>query len=138
MPHPYIPLFAHARMVEDLLRGFIFKDRPELDHLDFDGMNRVPDDWVPEGPRYADLTWCIPFRPREPESQATHLLLLLKCESTVVPDMGQRLDRHAASLCREVNRRRAFGAPTKPPLVTPVVLYNGEEPWHATGAIRPP
>ena len=115
MSHPYLPLFALPQVVEDLLRGFIFKDRPELDDLDFNRMTRVPDDWVPEGPRYADLVWSIPFRTSEPQTAATHMLLILKCESTVVPDMGQRLDRHAASLCREVSRRRAFGRqPSRP------------------------
>ena len=51
--------------------------------------------------------------------------------------MGHRLDRHAASLRREVVRRRAFGAPEQPPLVTPVVIYDGAEPWEAIGAVRP-
>ena len=137
MSHPYVPLFAHAQVVEDLLRAFVFKDRPELEALDFPRMTRVPDDWVPEGPRYADLVWSIPFRSFDPQTRATHMLLLLKCESTVVPDMGQRLDRHAASLYREVNRRRAFGAPSKPPVVAPVVVYNGTEPWRAKGAVHP-
>ena len=48
-------------MVEDLLRGFILKNRPELDELDFEHMTRVPDDWVPDGPRCADMMWSIPF-----------------------------------------------------------------------------
>ena len=138
MSHPYVPLFAIPEVVEDLLRGFVFKGRPELDHLHFAGMARVPDDWVPDGPRFADLMWSIPFCPAEPQSKATHLLLLLKFESDVVNDMGQRLDRHAASLCREVSRRGAFGAPATPPLVAPVVVYNGAVPWNAPGAVRPP
>ena len=137
MPHPYVRLFVHARMVEDLLRGYIFRNRPELRLLDFANMALVPNDWVPEGPRYADLMWSIPFHGLEPETQATHLLLLLKFESTVIPDMGKRLDRHTASLCREIDRRGAFGAPATPPVVTPVVVYNGEEPWNAEGALHP-
>jgi hypothetical protein len=138
MPSPYLPLFSLACLVEDLLSGYILKDRPEFDELDFDQMTLVPDDWVPDGPRYADLMWSIPFRTVHSATQATHLMLLLKFASTVVSDAGARLDRHAASLLREIGRRRAFGAPATPPLVMPVVIYDGDEPWNAPDAIRVP
>ncbi len=132
MSDAFVQLFTFAPMVEDALR-LILKDGTELDELDFDNMTLIPNDWVPDGPRYAELMWSIPLRAVDPHTQATHVLLLLKFTSTVVPGLQGLLDRHAASLHREVVRRGAFGAPVAPPLIKPVVIYNGAEPWDAPG-----
>ena len=143
MSHPYLPLFAFPRMVKDLMRGLLMRDVPDADNLDYDHMVRVPEDWVPDGPRFAEIVWSIPFfadNDRESDSP-THLVLIIKFASEVIDDVGDRLDRHAASLHREILRRRAFGAPLMPPLLAPIVIYNGAEPWDAPGGaivrIRP-
>ena len=137
MTHPYQPLFAFPPLVKDLMRGYILRDSPDVDSLDYDNMTRIPEDWVPEGPRFADVTWSIPFRPAvADEFDPTHLIVLIKFASEVLQDMGERLGRHSASLQREVDRRVAFGAPDRPPVIAPVVVYNGPEPWDAPGGVR--
>ena len=137
MAHPYLPLFAFPPMVKDLVRGFIMRNSPEVDNLDYDHMMRVPDDWVPDGPRYADMVWSIPFiadANEEPDGP-THIILIIKFASDVINDVGERLGRHAASLYREIHRRRAFGAPVQPPVIAPIVVYDGSHPWDAPGGI---
>ena len=137
MAHPYQPMFAFAETVKDLMRGFILRNSAEIDSLDYDRMTRIPDDWVPEGPRYADVVWCIPFVSveGEPDDGPTHLIVIIKFASEVVVDTGERLNRHAASLLREINWRAVFGAPERPPIIAPIVLYNGKEPWDAPGGV---
>ena len=138
MAHPYESLFALPSMVRNLMHGYILRDTPDADSLDYERMTRVPDNWVPEGPRYADLVWCIPFRleTEDVPPGPTHLIVVLKFVDEVVEDIGERLSRHASSLQREVVRRRAFGAPDTPPVVAPIVVYNGPEPWDAPGGVR--
>ena len=146
MAHPSLPLFAFPPMVKDLVRGFIMRNSPEVDNLDYDHMTRIPDDWVPDGPRYADMVWSIPFLPDLPDlpdlaetddesNEPTHIILIIKFASEVIQDVGERLGRHAASLHREINRRKVFGAPVKPPVIAPIVVYDGTPPWDAPGGI---
>ena len=137
MPHPYKPLFAFPPMVKDLMRGYILRDSPDADSLDYEGMSRIPEDWVPDGPRYADVMWSIPFRPGAEHSpdDPTHLVVIIKFASEVIRDMGERLGRHSASLQREINWREVFGAPDRPPVIAPIVVYDGVEPWDAPGGL---
>ena len=137
MAHPYLPLFAFPPMVKDLVRGFIMRNSPDVDTLDYDHMVRIPDDWVPDGPRYADMVWSIPFLAdaNAGTDSPTHMVLIIKFASEVIDDVGERLSRHAASLHREINRRAIFGAPVKPPVIAPVVVYDGPQPWDAPGGI---
>ena len=65
----------------------------------------------------------------------THIILIIKFASEVIQDVGERLGRHAASLHREILRREAFGAPVKPPVIAPIVVYDGSLPWNAPGGI---
>ena len=133
MIHPYIPLLRVARFVEVLLREQI--DPDAADALDFARLARIPDDWVPDGPRYADVSWSAPLA--DPASAGpTHAVLLFKCESAVRADAGERLQRHRESLARTLNRLGALGHPGRPARVVPVVLYSGNTPWNAPGAVR--
>ena len=134
MIHPYIPLLRVARFVEVLVRDHLLAgdDAPAYD---FAALERVPDDWVPDGPRHVDVAWAVPLaRPRP--SGPTHALLLFKCESSVRADTGERLLRHRESLARALDRHRAFGHPDRPTDVFPVVLYDGAAAWDAPGAVR--
>ena len=142
MAHPYLPLFAFPPMVKDLVRGFIMRNSPEVDNLDYDHMSRIPDDWVPDGPRYADMVWSIPFLTETDLTEnddkgdgPTHIILIIKFASEVIQDVGERLSRHAASLHREIHRRGVFGAPMQPPVIAPIVVYDGSPPWDAPGGI---
>ena len=134
MIHPYIPLLRVARFVEVLMREHVLA-AAAAPRCDFDALERVPDDWVPEGPRYADVAWAAPLARPQPAGP-THALLLFKCESAVRADAGERLQRHRESLARALDRHRAFGHPERPAQVVPVVLYDGEAAWDAPGAVR--
>lgn len=134
----FAPLFEHPVTVRDLIRHHIFRDWPDaVRQLDFDNMERVPDDWVPVGPRCADCVWSIPLlrHPDQEKNSPTHVLFLLRFEPRVVADMKDRLDRHAESLLREVGRRAVFGAPEAPPHVTPVAIYYGKCPEGADSEV---
>lgn len=133
MHNPLLELFTHRRMVEDLVAGFLLCGREELEWMDFADMAQVPESWVPDGPRYAEATWSIPFRPQGgPREERVYILLLVKVLDVAPADVAERMDRHAASLWREILRRQAFGAPARPPQLMPIVLYGGAETW------RPP
>ena len=133
MIHPYIPLLRVARFVEVLLREQVDPDAARA--LDLGRLARIPDDWIPEGPRYADVSWAAPLAAPDPAGP-THAVLLFKCESAVRANAGDRLLRHRESLARALDRFGAFGHPARPARVVPVVLYDGETPWNAPGAVR--
>ncbi len=135
MIHPYIPLLRVARFVEVLVRDHVAPPGAG-DRLDYARLARIPDDWVPDGPRYADVAWAAPLRDPGPDGP-THAVLLFKCESVVRADASDRLARHRDSLARAFDRNRAFGHPRRPAEMVPVVLYNGATPWDAPGAVRP-
>ena len=131
MDNAFVQLFTHRRMIEDLVAGFLLRGREELEWLDFAEMTQVPESWVPDGPRYAEATWSIPFRPDGgPQKERVYIVLIVKLLDAAPADVAERLDRHAASLWREILRRQAFGAPARPPQLIPMVLYSGAEPWH--------
>lgn len=119
--------FAHANLIEDLIRVLLAKryPRPWLNRLDFDSMVRVPDAWVAPRWRCADVVSSIPLAPDGPEPQPTHTVVAVKFAAAAAPEMHERLGRHMALLEREFDRRRVFGAPTYPPLVTAVVVVEG-------------
>ena len=130
----YKRLFTFPRMIEDLVCGFLARgERARLGvQLDFPNMTQVPDGWVVGKWRCAQVVWSIPVRPEmQAEVGAGHMILLLRLQSKNNPEIGRRLDQHRERLHRECNRREAFGAPDHPPVLVPVVIYNGAEPWSA-------
>ena len=97
-------------MVKDLVRGFIMRNSPEVDNLDYDHMARIPDDWVPDGPRYADMVWSIPFLADQAESddesnEPTHIILIIKFASEVI--QGRRRNALADTRHRCIARSTA-------------------------------
>ena len=138
-PHRLTQLFSFALMIKDMLTGYVARYEPPgwLDDFDLDNMEQVPVDWVYLEWRYADVTWSIPLRPKR-KPKATHMLLLLKFADEPLLDAGERLAQHAAMLLRELERRKLYGAPKRPPLVKNVVLNVGKEPWpeDAPNAVR--
>ena len=130
----YKRLFTFPRMIEDLVCGFIAKgERARLgEQLDFPNMTQVPDDWVAGKWRYAQVVWSIPVRPEaQAEVGAGHMIFLLRLQSKNDPEIGRRLGRHRERLHQACDHREAFGAPGNPPVLIPVVIYNGAEPWSA-------
>ena len=129
-PHPMTELFSFARMIKDMLTGFVAKSEPPgwLDDFDLDNMEQVPVDWVHLEWRYADVMWSIPVRP-ERRKQATHMLLVIKFADEPQRDADQRLGAHIDVLLRELDNRKLYGAPEHPPLVKNVVINLGKERW---------
>jgi len=136
MSRPVQSSFFFPHLIQDLM-PLVMPNDLDAESLDYRGMVRIPDDWVPDGPRYADHGWSIPVQGRLDESgfQPTHVVVILKFVTEVVMDIGERLGRHSASLEREIFRRGAFGAPSNPPPIAPIVVYDGPDPWDAPGGI---
>ena len=129
-PHPAAALYGFARMIQDLLTGYVAKSAPPgwLDDFDLDNMEQVPIDWVPLEWRFADVTWSVPVRPKR-ELEATHMLIVIKLTDDVLLDAGERLAHHVTMLMRELDRRKLYGAPKRPPLVKNIVINMGKDAW---------
>ena len=129
-PHRLTALFSHSLLAKDLLTGYVAKSEPPgwLDAFDLDNMELVPVDWVYLEWRYADVTWCIPFRPNSAQD-ATHMLFVIKFADEVQLDADQRLGQHVSVLLRELDRRKLYGAPERPPLVKNIVIHLGKDRW---------
>ena len=149
-PHPYVAGFRQPALVASLLREFILPGPgrpprplpglatpPPADALDLDRLELLPEAWVPAEDRYADVVWSVPFRDgTRPASGATHAVLVLKCEAEVRPDAGVRVERQVAAVRRALDEHAACGHPERPAVVLPVVVYSGNAPWDAPGAVR--
>lgn len=127
MERPGLGDSAHATPLEDLIRVLLAKRYPRawLNRLDFESMVKIPDEWVAPRWRCADVVSSIPLVPDGPEPQSTHTVVAVKSTSVAAPEVHERLGRHVALLEREFDRRRVFGAPAHPPLVTAVVVLEG-------------
>ncbi len=149
-PHPYVSMFRQPVLVASLLRDFILPapgqaarphpgltTPPPADALDLDRLALVPEAWIPAEDRYADVVWSVPFRDdSRPDSGATHAVVVLKCEAEVRPDAGVRVERQIAAVRRALDEHAACGHPDRPAVVLPVVVYSGNVPWDAPGAVR--
>lgn len=122
----YKLLFSHARMVEDLLRGFIHE--PWVQELDFATLERVQESFVSEDlrEREDDIIWRVRWGPRW-----LYLYLLLEFQSTVDRYMAVRLLVYIGLFYQSLIRARGLPQAEKLPPVVPIVLYNGRRPWTA-------
>ena len=128
-PHPLTEFFSMAGLAKGLVDFAAKSERPNwINRFDLDHMELVPVDWVPLEWRYADLTWIIPIR-RNRQRKATHMLLVIKFADEFEEDAGKRLSYHAYVLMRELDHRKLYGAPKRPPLVKNLVVNLGDEPW---------
>ncbi len=127
MDRPALRCFAQTALLEDLIRLLLAKRFPRawLNRLVFESMVRVPDAWVAPRWRCADVVSSIPLVPDGPEPQPTHTVVAVKFTALAAPELHERLRHHVALLEREFDRRRVFGAPAHPPLVTAVVVVEG-------------
>ena len=132
MEYTYTPFYAFPNNVK---RAIAKLARRYGEHwhrqLDFGEMTLVPEDWVADKrKRFADLIWAVPLKMgARQQVKATHFILILKIQNSVVPDAVPRMRRYRKLLRLELDRRGAFGAPDNPPLLAPTLSYHGEEPW---------
>ncbi len=97
--HSYKLLFAHARMVRDLLEAFVGGDW--LTQVDFDTLERVSDSYISDDlrARADDIVWRIRCGSR-------HVYLLIEFQSRVDPFMAVRVLAYVALLYQDLIRAR--------------------------------
>ena len=111
-------LFAHPRMAEDLLRGFVagrWSHALDFGTLELRSAASVSDDLRR---REGDLLWRVRF-------DATWLYVQLEFQSTVDPTMAVRLLTRTGLLYQDLFRNGEVAPGEKLPPVLSVVLYNG-------------
>ena len=128
----YKQLFSHARMVEDLLRGFVAGEW--LEQLDFDTLDRVNATFVsPEyQKREGDIIWRIQSQAHGGE---IYIYLLLEFQSTVDEEMALRMLVYVGMLYQEIVKNRKPQETRLLPPVLPLVLYNGKKQWNSAQAL---
>ncbi|HEX9943841.1 MAG TPA: Rpn family recombination-promoting nuclease/putative transposase [Thermoanaerobaculia bacterium] len=118
----YRLLFSHPRMVEDLLRGFLHPEVLErIGSLERRSEIQISDRLER---REQDLVW----RLRGPQGEPI-LYLLLEFQSEPDSQMSLRFSVYTGLLRQDLVRSREVPRSAEPPLVLPVVLYNGLQRW---------
>lgn len=132
----YKLLFSHARMVEDLLRGFVPEDW--VRELDFSTLERVNPSAVSDDlrERRNDAIWRVRWgdQPARREGGGTRWLyvyLMLEFQSQVDPWMAVRFMTYVGLLYQDLIRQGLVRRGERLPAVMPILLYNGEPPWSA-------
>jgi predicted transposase YdaD len=123
----YKQLFAHARVVTDLLRGFVRESW--VRQLDFTTLERVSGEFmsVDLRNRHNDVIWRLLWR--RPGLDPTPVYLLLEFQSRPDRFMAVRLLTYLSLLYEDIIRHRALTPSGKLPPVLVMVVYNGNRPW---------
>ncbi len=119
-------LFSHARMVEDLLKGFVREEW--VDHLDFSTLEKVNGSYVSDDlrGREDDVIWRVRWG-----RDWLYVYLLLEFQSSVDQWMAVRIMTYVGLLYQDLIRSGQVSSGDRLPPVLPVVLYNGESTWTA-------
>jgi predicted transposase YdaD len=122
----YKLLFSHARMVEDLLRGFVHE--AWVREVDFTSLERVSGSYVSEDlrDREDDMIWRVRWG-----AEWLYIYLLLEFQATVDRYMAVRLMVYVGLLWQSLIQARTLSPSGKLPPVVPIVLYNGRRRWTA-------
>ncbi|WP_456280278.1 Rpn family recombination-promoting nuclease/putative transposase [Cupriavidus sp. JZ107] len=126
----YKLVFSFREVVRDLIHGFI--DESWLHALDWNSLEPVPGHYVSDRLRYGinDVVWRI-----DVAGQQQPLYFLIEFQSRIDSDMAARMLAYVGMFYRDASRRRSRpgGGRRGPryPAVLPIVLYNGNRPWHA-------
>jgi hypothetical protein len=123
----YHRLFSHPGVVAQLLRDFA--DGDWLTDLDLDGMERLNTKFHADSGqrREGDMIWRIPRL----VGGDSYLVLLLEFQSSSDQHMALRMLAYAALLWQQLVREGRLLPNGKLPPLLPVVVYNGDERWHA-------
>jgi hypothetical protein len=122
--HSYKLLFAHPRMVRELLETFVGGDW--VAEVDFDSLERVSDNYISDDlrARADDMVWRVRCGNR-------HVYLLIEFQSRVDTFMAVRVMAYVALLYQDVIRTQQITADEGLPAILPVVLHNGSARWRA-------
>jgi predicted transposase/invertase (TIGR01784 family) len=123
----YRLFFAHRRMIQDLLREIV--GERWVERIDFDSGERVDASFV--SPRHenreSDVIW--KFR-RQDGGEPVFVYILLEFQSRPDPSMPVRLMGYESLFYQSLMASQPAAGWRKLPLVIPVVVYNGWEPWN--------
>jgi predicted transposase YdaD len=122
----YKLLFSHARMVEDLLRGFVHE--AWVRDIDWTTLERVSDSQISDDlrSRRDDLVWRVRWG-----SDWLYLSLLLEFQPTVDAYMAVRVLVYVGLLYQALIRAGQLPPSGTLPPVVPIVLSNGRGRWTA-------
>jgi hypothetical protein len=122
----YRLFFSHRRMIQDLLREIVGERWVEL--IDFKSGHLVNTTFI--SPRHenreCDLLWR--FR-RKDGGEPVFVYVLMEFQSRPDPSMPARLMGYVGMLYQRLLSSRSRNSWKKLPLIIPVVVYNGAEPW---------
>jgi hypothetical protein len=126
----YKRLFAHRRMVADLLSGFVRE--PWVAEVELDTLERVSGSYVSDDlrEREDDIIWRVRWRGRW-----LYVYLLLEFQASVDRFMALRVLVYVGLLYQDLIRAGQLTPHGLLPPVLPVVLYSGDESWTAAREI---
>ena len=129
--HVYRALFSHARMIRDLVTGFV--EEPWVAAIDFSTLELCANNYISQDlrERRSDLVW----RMRLGTDTWIYLYLMLEFQSTVDATMPLRLLSYSSLMLQELIRQGAATAQNLP-LILPWVFYSGERPWTAASSVK--
>ncbi|HKV12358.1 MAG TPA: Rpn family recombination-promoting nuclease/putative transposase [Thermoanaerobaculia bacterium] len=125
----YRAFFVHRRMIRDLLRDIV--GGAWVERVDLDSSERVDTTFVsPEHQkRESDVIWR--FR-RKDDGDPVFVYILLEFQSRPDPSMPVRLMSYVSLFYQSLMANQPAAGWRKLPLVIPVVVYNGSEPWNVS------
>ena len=143
-PDPtYKDIFAHAFMVEELMRWFVAdlcNGRELVDALDFATLARAPEQSVSGSAGQlrtgsSDMVWRVRFRDRADDDAWLVLILMLEFQSSVDFLMPLRIRQYVDNHHMEMWKGRRFSATDRLPPVLAIMLYTGDSPWSAAARV---
>ncbi|HEX9173427.1 MAG TPA: Rpn family recombination-promoting nuclease/putative transposase [Telluria sp.] len=127
----YKQLFAHPELVRDLLAGFTpftcFRG------LDVGAFERINGSYVSDrfSERHSDMVWRVRIA-----DHVVYVYLLLEFQSQSERWMALRMQVYVGLLYQDLVKRHELAVDATLPPVLPVVFYNGERAWNASGELR--
>lgn len=122
----YKLLFSNARMVEDLLKGFVHEHW--VSELDFSTLEKVSNHFVADDlrDREDDIIWRVRWG-----KEWLYVYLLIEFQSSPDAFMAVRIMTYLGLLYQELIRQKKLTENNKLPPVLPLVLYNGNSRWNS-------
>lgn len=113
----YKLLFSHARMIADLIRGFVNEDW--VAELDFSTLEKVGGSYTSDDRRHRenDSVW----RLRRGKGEWVYVYILLEFQSTVDPYMSVRIMTYVGLLYQDLIRSKVLKPGSRLPPVLPIV-----------------
>ena len=121
-------IFGHARVIRDLLTGFVRE--PWVDELDLVTLESLPSELLSGDlpgeyeERRSDVVWKVRWKDRD-----VIVVVLLELQSSIDDDMALRMNTYVMLLYQRFRRQGFVPRRDRLPLVFPVVFYNGDQPW---------